>query len=55
MLESISSTKIFKNNTEEAPFVIPNTSTETKKDLRVNTIVDSGIDILLEIERYYYD
>ena len=54
MLEFISRTKL-RNNTEELPFRIVGTSTETKNYFRVNLVVDSNIDFLMEIDRYSCD
>ena len=42
MIEFISSTKL-RNNTEEAPFRIPDVITEDENDLRVKPIVESNI------------
>ena len=44
MLEFISS----KKNTEETPFGITGVRTEPGNDLRVNPIVEIGIDFMLE-------
>ena len=53
MLESISSKKL-RNNTEEAPFVIPGASTEPENGLRVKPINDRDF-FLLEIDWYSCD
>ena len=54
VIEHISGKKI-RNNTVEAPFVIPGVSTKWKSDLRFRPIVESEIGFLLEFDRYSND